>query len=175
MHPYFKCFFFAFFFISVSVHYFPSSLSQLFSRGLMFSALYALIFFLIFFFLNICLPTPPSPLLLLSGLSSKWISFFFSSVYRDYSISSIWDVSKWKTNFQMYSTGTWGHYCNNAVPAWRGVSLVVILACWALLCCCCFFGSLYCTFFISYLISLFLFMQIIFFASLLQRHLHQVG
>lgn len=73
LHPYFKWFFLHVVFVPMSVHYFPPSLHQHFSRGLMLPALYALIFS---FYI------PPWHMVLLSGLSSKWISFFLLFIQR---------------------------------------------------------------------------------------------
>lgn len=114
--------------IPVFVCYFLPSLSQLFRRGLMLSALYALIFF----FFNSPHPTPPN--ICCCSVAYQANGFLFSSsMCRGYSISSIWDISKWKTDFKMYCTGTWWYYCSIPVPAWCGISLAVVLACWALL------------------------------------------
>lgn len=76
-----------FFLIPTFLHCFPPFLPQLI-RGLILIALYALIVMY-------------QHISLVSGLSNKYSFFFSSSVYRDYSISSIWDISRQKTGFKM--------------------------------------------------------------------------
>lgn len=120
MHPYLKYFFLGvfFFLIPTFLHCFPPCLPQLI-RGLILIALYALIVMY-------------QHISLVSGLSNKF--FFFPPLYTEITVFRPFGIFPDRKQALKCSTGTWGNCCSIPIPAWCGISLVVILACWILLC-----------------------------------------